>query len=114
MKKTQLGRILISIDQLGNTLAGGNEDCTISARLGYLYINRPMWWATMLMYIVDFTFYAADGPHHCLTAYLNDQNESFRRGSDVGLAILSIITIPFCIILFIPVLIYAHVRDAIM
>lgn len=97
---SQPKRILIALDQLGNTLAQGNEDCTISARLGYLYLNRPQGWTTWLMRFVDFIFYPLDGSYHCVQSYYFDQDEEFIRGSDVGLAILTVLIIPTCVVLY--------------
>ena len=105
--KTYLGRLLIAIDQLGNAIAGGNPDATISARLGWLYMNRPTWWTTVLMHIVDATFMPLDGKNHCLQAYEDTLDEPMRRGSDIALAMLGIIIIPSCVLLVIPVSIYA-------
>lgn len=97
---TQPKRILIAIDQLGNALAGGNEDCTISARLGYLYLKRPQAWTTWLMRFVDFIFYPVDGVGHCLGAYYLDQDEEFIRGNDIALAILTVLIVVVCVIIY--------------
>jgi hypothetical protein len=105
--KTYLGRVLIAFDQLGNALAGGNPDATISARLGWIYMNRQTMWATALMVIVDLTFYSLDGANHCLQAYDKTKDENMRRGSDLALAALGLIIIPSCILLIIPVALYA-------
>lgn len=102
MKKNYILTILVALDQLGNAIAGGNEDSTISARLGYLYLYRRQQWTTVLMKIVDFTFYSVDGKDHCLQAYVKD-NESNIRGNNLALAILSILIIAFCVVIFIPV-----------
>lgn len=107
---TWIGRIFIAIDQLGNALAGGNPDVTISQRLGYLFAYRRMKWTTFLMRVVDFTFYAVDGKRHCLTSYLNDEERSetkYKRGNDIALAILGVIVVPSCVLLVVPVWIYS-------
>lgn len=110
--RSYLGRVLIAIDQLGNALSGGNPDATISARLGWLHYFRRMWWTTILMHIVDVTFLSVDGYNHCYKALsLESVNgrDFFRRGSDVGLALMSVFVIVFCIALIVPVWIYALV-----
>lgn len=59
--------VLIAIDQLGNTLAGGHPDSTISARIGYFSENVcsvKVYWKN-LERIIDFTFFPIDGPKHC-------------------------------------------------
>ena len=90
-------RVLISIDQLGNTIAGGNPDVTISARTGYFAnvekTNLRIWWRCMEA-IIDFAFYPIDGPRHCYKAYKSDEEEGrHREGSDIARAILGIIII---------------------
>lgn len=100
MRRTWFNRVLIALDQLGNALAGGNEDCTISARLGYLYLNRPSRWTTALMRIVDFTFKPIDGKYHCVKAYYFDREETFIKGNNLGLAVLTLFVIPVCILLY--------------
>ena len=109
MKKnhTYLARVLIGIDQLGNALAGGNEDCTISGRLGYLYLHERTNWTTFLMLIVDFTFRSVDGNNHCYDAYMSSPYESYLKGHAIGLAVLGVLVIVSCVGLFIPVLIYS-------
>jgi len=95
-------RILIAIDQLGNAIAGGNPDATISARVGYFSQKEHcpyQWYWKTLEWIIDFTFYPIDGPNHCLHAFQRDKDEMFRRGSDLAKALLSTITIVACLFL---------------
>ena len=93
--------VLVSIDQLGNAIAGGNPDATISARVGYFSETgdcsfRQYW--ELLRRIIDFTFYPIDGPNHCVNAYLADP-ESVKPGNDLARAFLGIIVIVSCIFL---------------
>lgn len=100
----------ISIDQLGNVLAGGNPDNTISSRVGY-YTEKyydpdkiPLRW-TLFKNIINFTFFPIDGKNHCKEAYFNDAGEEFDKGtSDFAVAILAILIIFSC--LFIAILLY--------
>ena len=63
--------ILIAIDQLGNAIAGGNPDSTISARVGYFSdktlrektLGRHAYWKG-LERIIDFAFFPIDGEKH--------------------------------------------------
>lgn len=92
--------VLIGIDQLGNAVAGGNPDATISARTGY-FANKiesvfKIYWKTM-EFIINFAFYPIDGPNHCYQAYLEDKDERNEAGSDFMRAVLGIIIIVFCI-----------------
>lgn len=97
-----LKNILIGIDQLGNTFAGGNPDNTISARVGYNYyhnskIHFKQYWNS-LRFIIDTTFYPLDGKGHCHSAYHNDDEIYYDDGTkNWAVAILSIIILITCI-----------------
>ncbi len=105
-----LTNFFISIDQLGNVLAGGNPDNTISSRVGY-YTERyyeleelPLRWR-LFRNIINFTFYPIDGKNHCKEAYFNDAGEEFDKGtSDMAVAILAVLIIASC--LFIATVLY--------
>lgn len=92
--------VLIAIDQLGNGVAGGNPDATMSARTGYFAREEKsaLWfyWKTMEL-IINYAFYPIDGPDHCYQAYLEDKDESNTAGSDFMRAVLGIMIIVFCI-----------------
>lgn len=100
-----INNLLVSLDQLGNVLAGGNPDNTISARVGY-YTEEyykpneiPFQWK-FLRSIIDFSFYPVDGAKHCKESYFNDAGEEFDKGtSDFAIAILAILIITSCIII---------------
>lgn len=64
MKKYILN-VLISIDQLGNTLAGGDPDETISSRLGKLKLKHggTIPWTHPLARIIDAGLEAIDLNH---------------------------------------------------
>jgi len=95
--------ILIAIDQLGNAIAGGNPDCTISGRTGYYQYNaakQVRWYWFILSRVVDFTFYPFDGHGHCKQAMEKEQiNEFNDTGNVLLLFLLSIITLGSCAIL---------------
>lgn len=101
--------VLISVDQLGNAIAGGNPDSTISARVGY-FANKDtcsikgrcykFYWK-YLERVINFTFYLVDGPEHCLQAYQNDNDEKFKKGNDFMRFLLSIIIQFACPFIFI-------------
>ncbi len=103
-----ISNIFISIDQLGNVIAGGYADNTISARIGY-YNNHyfpdrslvPFYWK-ILEKIIDFTFRPVDGPNHCHEAYHNDPSEVFNSRVTNFLVVFAsvIIIIPSCIVIF--------------
>jgi len=105
-----LTNFFIAIDQLGNVIAGGNPDNTISSRVGY-YTERyyesakiPLRWR-VFRNIINFSFYPIDGKNHCKEAYFNDAGEEFDEGtSDIAVSILAILIIVSC--LFIVILFY--------
>lgn len=105
-----LKRVLIAVDQLGNAIAGGNPDATISGRIGYFAKNSHksvrLYWLLM-QFIVDATFYPLDGYNHCFDSYLNDKNEEYRPAKLViAFFGLSLITVVSCLILIIPFYIF--------
>jgi hypothetical protein len=84
--------VLIAIDQLGNALAGGYADSTISARVGYNARHsasvRQNYWR-LLEWVIDYSFLPLDGPNHCYQAYLSGNNTYYRDGSDLMRVVLS-------------------------
>ncbi|PKH49893.1 hypothetical protein CXF68_03885 [Tenacibaculum sp. Bg11-29] len=102
-----LTNFFIAIDQLGNVIAGGNPDNTISSRVGY-YTERyyesakiPLRWRTFRN-IINFSFYPIDGKNHCKEAYFNDAGEEFDEGtSDIAVSILAVFIIVSCIFIII-------------
>lgn len=99
-----LSNFFISIDQLGNVLAGGNPDNTISSRIGFYTQNPdenkiPIRWR-FFRNIIDFTFYPIDGKNHCKESYFNDAGEDLDEGtSDFAVAFLAILIIPSCLLI---------------
>ena len=77
-------------------VCGGNEDCTISATVGYYSRNNPTNYWILLEWIINTTFYPVDGKGHCEQARLNDRNEKFKEGIK---PILFILTLIFCMII---------------
>jgi hypothetical protein len=77
--------VLVAIDQLGNAIADGNPDNTISARVGYFASNAhkseiKVYWKT-LEKIIDFGFKPIQGPGHCYSAWLAEADEIDSPGS---------------------------------
>jgi len=100
-RESYILRVLVSIDQLGNTIAGGNPDITISARTGYFAnvekTRLRIWWRSMEA-IIDFAFHPVDGPRHCYKAYKSDEEDGkHREGSDIARALLGVFVIVACI-----------------
>lgn len=67
--KEYIKNVLISVDQLVNTLLCGRPDETLSSRL---YRNsRKYWYARLGMKVVDFIARPC-GKEHCYNAYLSE------------------------------------------
>jgi len=61
--KSYFKRLALSVDQLVNTITGGDEDETISSRVGRNAVEGK-WWALVLERIID----AVIGKGHCRKA----------------------------------------------
>jgi hypothetical protein len=93
--------ILIAIDQLGNAIAGGNPDDTISARVGYfasdLIESVRKWFWKGLQSIIDGTFEPVQGPGHCFHAREEDEKDT--EGDVLTRVLLTLFVIVGCAIL---------------
>ena len=93
--------VLVSLDQLGNTLCGGNPDNTISARVGYFsqttrHAGKYFWKG--LEKIVNFTFWPVDGPGHCRQAFEADPQEAFNdNNGDFFRVLISVVIVIMCL-----------------
>lgn len=72
--------VLIAIDQLGNALAGGNPDNTISGRVGFfashLHDSKIKGYWKALERIIDLTFAPLQGAGHCFNAWQAEKDET--------------------------------------
>ena len=104
-----LTNFFVSIDQLGNVIAGGNPDNTISSRVGYYTqhseTKKIAWYWIWFEKIINTAFFPLDGKNHCHEAFHNDAGETFdKKTSNIVVALLAIIIIPSCV--FIGLLLY--------
>jgi hypothetical protein len=95
--------VLVAIDQLGNAIADGNPDNTISARVGYFASNEhkskiKSYWKA-LERIIDFTFEPIQGPGHCHNAWLAEADETDTQGSYIARIVLGVFVGVGCIII---------------
>lgn len=97
IENTYIGRLLVSLNQLGNTIAGGNPDVTISARLHHVNSTKI---GAILEMLVDLVFLPVDGFDHCKKAYERASDERMRRGSDVGLFLVAMFALLFAPIIY--------------
>ena len=97
-----INNVLIGLDQLGNALAGGNPDNTISGRTGYFAIHSgyyTKWFWMLMQFIIDFTFFPIDGWHHCQMAYEAEKDEEFYALRKFAIFIFVLITVVCCLVL---------------
>lgn len=64
--------LLVSLDQLANTIIGGNPDVTVSGHVGLMSSKHNSW--RWLEKILDFTFEPIES-NHCLHCYLDENDE---------------------------------------
>lgn len=108
-KRRYIYSFFVAIDQLGNALAGGNPDNTISSRVGYENYNEktkrktPIYWKIFKI-IIDFSFYPIDGKYHCKEAYFNDAGELFDEGVNKFMIPVLAVLIIFPCLIVIPIL----------
>ena len=95
--------VLVAIDQLGNALADGNPDNTISAKVGYFASNDhkskiKRYWKT-LEKIIDFAFAPIQGPRHCYHAWQAEAEEVDTPGSYIARILLGILVAAGCLVI---------------
>lgn len=95
--------VLVALDQLGNALADGNPDNTISARVGYFASNKypcrlKRYWQT-LERIIDSTFEPIQGPGHCYNAWLAEADEADTQGSYYARVVLGVFVGVGCLVI---------------
>ncbi len=107
-KQSWLMNILVAFDQLGNALAKGNPDNTISSRIGYFNYEKENFKSTywkVLERIVNYIFRPIDGIDHCYQAYISDKNEKFENVNYIS----DIILFFFVIIPGIPLFLFVRI-----
>jgi hypothetical protein len=101
--KEYFENLLTAVDQLGNAIAGGNPDVTVSGRVGYQSIVSGSRYWKIMEWIINFTFEPIDGNNHCNKTYMNDNDVDNYNSPVVALVALSFIAGITCIVL-IPVI----------
>tara|TARA_R110001599_G_scaffold339851_1_gene559702 strand:- start:1074 stop:1460 length:387 start_codon:yes stop_codon:yes gene_type:complete len=93
--------LALNIDRLGNAVCSGDYRTTVSGRVGYFALVKKNRYWLVLQKVIDIAFYPTEGRKHCLRAYQWERGRglSHRRGSDIALALLSILVIVACLIL---------------
>jgi len=96
--------ILVAIDQLGNAIADGNPDNTISARVGHFASHKyqskiKVYWKT-LERIINSTFAPIQGPDHCYKAWQAEADEDDTQGSYLARVILAFFVAVGCVVIW--------------
>ena len=95
--------VLIAIDQLGNAIAGGNPDNTISGRVGFfasdLHESKIKKYWKALERIIDFTFEPLQGPGHCFNAWQGEQDEVDTEVTYITRVILGVFVTAGCFVI---------------
>lgn len=104
-----LHEVLLAKDRLGNAMAGGWSENTVSGRVGYFAVTTDMhssqgkFWR-YLAHTVDWAFEPIDGPVHCFQAYRGEQDRMLKKnryesGSDAARVALTLLALPVCLVL---------------
>lgn len=102
-KMEYLKNLLTALDQLGNSITGGNPDVTISARVGgHSLMGYSKYWK-VLERVIDFTFEPIDGKNHCLESFYSDDDQDIGLASSLVFTSLSVVVLVSCLFL-IPVI----------
>ena len=92
--------VLIAIDQLGNAIAAGKPDVTISARVGEFAQRKKdrMWgYWKFLEGVINWAFKPINGDNHCACAYKDlERDDRDSEGNDIARFILSIFILISC------------------
>jgi len=98
-------KLVVSFDQLLNTICGGDPDTTLSGRVGYFSKDlkweprsvKTIYWKT-IEGIIDWTYDPVQDVPHCLTAYEADRLERYDESKNIWpfLIIITLILIPVC------------------
>jgi hypothetical protein len=95
-----LFNVLVGFDQLGNAVAGGNPDNTVSARVGYFaspeHISRVKGFWRFLEKVIDFTFMPVQGRGHCYVAWRDEKDEMDIEGTALARFVLGGFVLLFC------------------
>ncbi len=96
--RTYVGRVSQALSQLGNALANGNPDVSISARIGQK--RGSNWYWRFATNLVDFTFYPLEGKGHCDRAWNRETKEIYlTQGHWLSFVVLTALFTTFCILL---------------
>lgn len=91
--------VAVAIDCLGNAIAGGNRQSTISGRIWYNYSNPNPdtihFWLGMKK-VVDSAFLLVDGPDHCMRAYAWEADEFHYDAKPMDQFLLKLFSYPIC------------------
>lgn len=99
LKNSYLHNVMVSVDQFGNTLFGGNPDSTISARTGYFSARTGERFWILQERLINYAFKPVDGPNHCREAWQADANEVFYVAGPVAKAAMAATVCVMCFVI---------------
>ena len=91
--------VLLSVDQLGNTIFGGNPDSTISARTGYFAARGSERFWVIQERVINYAFKPVDGSNHCREAWQADKNETMYEAGPVAKIAMALTVLPLCLLI---------------
>lgn len=89
-----LVNVFYNFSRVGNSLANGNRDVSVSGRLGYNKLAKGGVWS-VLAAIVDWAFLPVDGKNHCERQAHEEFDHGIREGSDRALAVICALVVLF-------------------
>jgi hypothetical protein len=89
--------ILLSLDQFGNSVFGGNPDSTISARTGYFAARGSERFWVIQERVINYAFKPVDGSNHCRKAWQADKNETMYEAGPVAKIAMGLTVCVMCV-----------------
>jgi hypothetical protein len=106
-----LMNLLEGADKFLNAFVGGNNEVTISARVGYYSQKYPdNWFWVTCRKMIDISFYPYQGWGHCVLASENETDKYFNEGGVLSSILLFVGTFIVCVILSIISYTYGFIK----
>lgn len=99
LKNSYVHNVMVSVDQLGNAVFGGNPDSTISARTGYFAARGSDRFWILQERLINYAFKPIDGPNHCRQAWQADANETFYAAGPVAKIAMGLTVCVMCVVI---------------
>ncbi|MGB0504373.1 MAG: hypothetical protein ACPGGD_09990 [Thalassolituus sp.] len=91
--------LMLTVDQLGNTVFRGNPDSTISARTGFnSAMTNSRFWLLQERFI-NYAFKPLDGENHCRQAWQADKDEYFNDAGTMTRVLMAATVMLSCFVI---------------